>query len=86
MMNHYSRDRTSVPGQKTIQEDKEEAVTSHYVDSDSLLQTQSAALILLLPLNLICLNSAVISGLTCRTLQTLDGADGGIEAREAVIT
>lgn len=69
--------------QKTIQEDKEEAVTSHYVGSDSLWQTCRAAL---LPLNQICLNFAVISGLTCRTLQTLDGADGGIEAREAVIT
>lgn len=42
--------------------------------------------ITLLTLNQICLNSAVISGLTCRTLQTLDGADGGIEAWEAVIT
>lgn len=61
-------------------------MTSHHVDSDSLWQTCSTDLILLLPLNQICLNSALISGLTCRTLETLDSADGGVEAREAVVT
>lgn len=71
---------------KTNPEDREEAVTSHDVDSDSLWQTHNTDVILLPPLNQICFNPAFIWGLTCGTLQTLDGAEGGVEARGAVIT